>query len=92
MAKELIFTEMNLDMLGLGEMVKDMVEELLSMQMEEQKQHITDLIFTNMNSYISTNNAGNILQKLYDAVKVGRKMAIEIINGGNTPFLYSGIK
>ncbi len=37
---------------------------------------------------ITPNNAGNILQGLHDAGKIGRKKATEIITGGNRPFLY----
>jgi len=41
---------------------------------------------------ITPNNAGNILQSLHDAGKVGRKRATEIITGGNKPFLYYSLK
>ena len=40
---------------------------------------------------ITSNNAGNILQLLHDAGKIGRKRATEIITGGNLPFLYFAI-
>ena len=41
---------------------------------------------------ITSNNAGNILQSLHDAGKIGRKRATEIITGGNKPFLYYSLK
>ena len=41
---------------------------------------------------ITSNNAGNILQRLHDAGKVDRKKATEIITGGNKPFIYYAIK
>ena len=41
---------------------------------------------------ITSNNAGNILQGLHDAGKIGRKRATEIITGGNKPFLYYSLK
>ena len=43
MVKELILGQVEIDMLGSGKMIKDMVRGHISMQMEEPKHNITDL-------------------------------------------------
>ena len=57
MVKELLFGQMEIDMLGSGKIIKNMVKVLSYMQMEELKNNIGDLISTNFNSYISTNKS-----------------------------------
>ena len=55
--KELIFGQMEINMLASGEMVKNMVKVPSYMQMEELKNKIGDFIITNFNSQMFTNKS-----------------------------------
>jgi len=55
MVKELIFIQMEIDMLASGKIMKNMVVAHISMQMEEVKYNITDLIITNL-YFLNLNN------------------------------------